>query len=123
MENTLEAIQIINEDVKITKQPKIRSEKQKENDVKLKERLTEYHLKKKEAKKELLKMKEITDAFKEIESDTENILKLEEQEINQLIEINNIEQIECIEIKKTKKGRPKKIKQEYPDSSFVCSNI
>ena len=62
---------IISNDV--VKQKRIRSEKQKENDVKLKDRLTEYHLKKKEAKKELLKMKEITDAFKEIESDAENI--------------------------------------------------
>ena len=65
MENTLETtIEIINEDVKITKQPRIRSEKQKENDIKLKEKLIQYHKKKREAKIESLKMKEIIDQLK-----------------------------------------------------------
>ena len=114
MENTLETtIEIINEDVKITKQPRIRSEKQKENDIKLKDKLIQYHKKKREAKIESLKMKEIIDAFIEIESDTENLIKLEEQEIQKLKE--EMRNNEPVEIIKVKKGRPKKIKPSSND--------
>ena len=127
MENTLETtIEIINEDVKITKQPRIRSEKQKENDIKLKEKLIQYHKKKREAKAESLKMKEITYAFKEIESDTENILKLEEQAIQQLKEEialkhidDSLTELQNIEITKTKKGRPKKVKPSINNENEV----
>ena len=122
MENTLETtIEIINEDVKITKQPRIRSEKQKENDIKLKEKLIQYHKKKREAKIESLKMKEIIDAFIEIESDTENLIKLEEQELQKLKE--EMRNNEPVEIIKVKKGRPKKIKPSSNDEKELKTTI
>ena len=95
----------VNRAEEIVKIRRVRTEKQKENDVKLKDRLTEYHKKKKEAKEELVRMKHINDTLNELIKDEENVIELQEEEIKQLINV---------EITKKNKGRPKKIKQEYP---------
>lgn len=91
---------------------KQRSEKQKENDAKLKDRLKLYHEQKRQAK---LKNIEATyDNSKEIESDTRNEIKEAEdialKHINDTLEtLQTPEIVENVEIVKTKRGRPKKL--------------
>ena len=101
------------------KSRKVRSEKQKLNDLKLKDRLSEYHLKKKEAKEELVRMKEINEKLNELIKEEEINIKQDEADIRQLVkeEYPNgycIDKNVAINITKARKGRPKKIKQEYP---------
>ena len=89
MEITAEDVNqlIVNiDDIKV-KKTKIRSERQKENDIKLKERLTEYHRKKRELKNNSVEiaLKRIDDSLKELQDIKEDV-----------------------EISKTKRGRPKK---------------
>jgi cell fate regulator YaaT (PSP1 superfamily) len=98
----------VNKIEKVVKVKKERSEKQKENDIKLKERLSEYHKKKKQAKEEL--------ALKQIQ---DTLQQLEEKVIVQNTDNNNIHQSEVtIQIDEFKKmniedifePKPKKVR-------------
>jgi hypothetical protein len=105
--------------MKQVKAKKERSERQKENDAKLKDRLKVYHQQKKEAKEQQAKEQQAI-ALKHI-SDTEN--EIAQMKIEQLVteedhfeikemfnpEENTTKQL--FEVIKAKKGRPKKI---YP---------
>ena len=89
MEITAEDVHklIVNTDDIKVKKTKIRSERQKENDIKLKERLTEYHRKKRE-----LKNNSVEIALIHID---DSLIELQEMK-------------EDVEITKTKRGRLKK---------------
>lgn len=96
---------------KVVKVKKERSEKQKENDIKLKQRLSEYHKKKKEMKDEIA-LKQIQDTLQQLQekvivqnTDNNNI---NQSEITiQIDEFKNLN-IEDIFEPKPKRGRPKK---------------
>jgi len=102
--------------MKTVKKAKERSEKQKENDAKLSERLKNYHQQKREAK--LKNVEAIYDNSNEIESDTTNEIKEAENKalevalkhINATLEtLEKPQIIDSVEIVKTKRGRPKKL--------------
>jgi hypothetical protein len=96
---------------------KERSEKQKQNDVKLKERLIEYHRKKRELKSQEIAMKHINDTFKELN----NEMKQESKEIKQMIYNEYVKEEEpsiiAVSVVKARKGRPKKI---FPEAESIC---
>jgi len=113
MEITAEDVNklIVNTDDIPVRKPKVRSEKQKENDIKLKERLIEYHRKKKELKNNAVEiaLKHINDSFKELEEMKE--------------EMKGAEPISIIEVSKIKRGRPKKVVKEFPATECVSCSV
>ena len=121
------------------KQPvKERSEKQKQNDVKLKERLIEYHRKKREMKQQEIALKHINDSFNELNKEMEQeakeikelvkeeypdgycISKAKVQEIfqkKQSIYNEYVKEEEpSVSVVKARKGRPKKI---FPEAESI----
>ena len=86
--------------MKTVKPRKERTERQKENDVKLKERLTEYHKKKKQTKEDVA-LQHIQDTLDHIQ---------EQKEIDEMIHLDDIvvEVAEVVEVVKARRGRPKK---------------
>ena len=123
--------------MKEVKAKKERSERQKENDAKLKDRLKIYHQQKKEAKlKEALeqetRFKHIQDTLQEIEK---NKLVLIDKEDDEIIEaVKDIEAIEIVDentkaldavetMIKSKRGRPKKEKHQHPGPSEIIATI
>ena len=101
--------------MKQVKAKKERSERQKENDAKLKDRLKLYHQQKKEAKeKQVIALKHLCDVENEIAKMKIDQLVTEEDhlEIKEMFnpeEENTTKQL--FEVIKAKKGRPKKL---YP---------
>ena len=85
---------LITDDVKQFMKKKERSEKQKENDAKLKDRLKIYHQQKKEAKlKEALdqetRFKHIQDTLQEIEKNKLALIDKEDDEIMKNVEVED----------------------------------
>ena len=129
METTIETINLTGNEIcdmisgKKEKIVKVRTEKQKENDIKLKSKLTEYHKKRKELKAIQLKENEINKELQLNEIDINECLSIndsaifinvEEQEkeieeINKYLSVNNSDDVKAIKIKK---GRPSKKNKE-----------
>ena len=89
----------VNKIEKVVKPKKERSEKQKENDIKLKERLSEYHKKKKQMKEEIA-LKQIQDTLQQLKENvivqnTDNI-KLDQSEVT--IQIDEFKQMNIEDI-------------------------
>ena len=125
----------VNRAEEIVKIRRARTEKQKENDVKLKDRLTEYHKKKKEAKEELVRMKHINDTLNELNKVEELSKEIDEEEEiaiiyeypiivpppfpKKQIYYNEVSKEEypsfAPQIIKKHKGRPKKVKPSSND--------
>jgi len=108
--------------MKEVKTKKERSERQKENDAKLKDRLKLYHQQKKEAKlKELEKQeiafKHIQDSFREIQEMKSSVN--DDEEIAEIHTYNLID--ENVEIVKSKRGRPKKHQHPGPTEIITAS--
>ena len=103
---------LITDDVKQFMKKKERSEKQKENDAKLKDRLKIYHQQKKEAKlKEAIeqetRFKHIQDTLQAVEKNKLALIDKEDDEIMKNVEAIEYEPVEPVEMVKTKRGRPK----------------
>ena len=94
--------------MKTVKPRKERTERQKENDVKLKERLTEYHKRKKQAK-EVIALQHIQDTLEQLQ---------EQKEIEEMIQIIDAPTVEVV---KAKRGRPKK--HNHPAASTEIRSI
>lgn len=97
--------------MKTVKPRKERTEKQKENDVKLKERLTEYHKRKKQAK-EVIALQQIQDTLDQLQ---------EQKEIEEMIQIVDEPVAEAVEVVKARRGRPKK--HNHPPASTEIKEI
>ena len=100
--------------MKTVKPRKERTEKQKENDVKLKERLTEYHKRKKQAK-EVIALQHIQDTLDQVQ---------EQKEIEEMIQIVDepaAEVVDVVEVVKARRGRPKK--HNHPPASTEIKEI
>ena len=97
--------------MKTVKPRKERTERQKENDVKLKERLTEYHKKKKQTKEDVA-LQHIQDTLSQLQ---------EQQEIEEMIQIVDEPVVEVIEVVKARRGRPKK--HNHPAASTEIKEI
>ena len=97
--------------MKTIKPRKERTEKQKENDVKLKERLTEYHKRKKQAK-EVIALQHIQDTLDHVQ---------EQKEIEEMIQIVDEPIVDVVEVVKAKRGRPKK--HNHPAASTEIKEI
>ena len=105
--------------MKQVKAKKERSERQKENDAKLKDRLKVYHQQKKEAKeKQIIALKHLCDVENDLAKMKIDSLAAEEEHLEMKIE-QLVTEEDHLEIKemfnpeviKAKKGRPKKL---YP---------
>jgi hypothetical protein len=96
--------------MKQVKAKKERSERQKENDAKLKDRLKIYHQQKKEAK-EAIALKHISDTENEIAQMKIEQLVTEEDhlEIKEMFNPEENTTKQLFEVIKAKKGRPKKL--------------
>jgi hypothetical protein len=103
---------LITNDVKQFMKKKERSEKQKENDAKLKDRLKLYHEQKKELKLKEQERQEI--AFKHIQDSFREI-----QEMKSSVIDDNIH--EDVEVVKSKRGRPKKHQHPGPSEIIAAS--
>ena len=120
---------LITDDVKQFMKKKERSEKQKENDAKLKDRLKIYHQQKKEAKlKEALeqetRFKHIQDTLQEIEKNKLALIDKEDDEIMKNVEVEdeNTKALDAIETMiKSKRGRPKK--HQHPGPVEIIATI
>ena len=101
------------------KKPRVRSEKQKENDLKLSQRLREYHSKKASAKNnEILSYIDET-RERDIITAVEVIEEL--NEIEQLIQIKDeFDEAVPIMITKPRRGRPKKISHKVDEYIKAC---
>jgi hypothetical protein len=107
-----------------TKKPRVRSDKQKENDLKLAEKLREYH----KNKREVINQQIIThidneeELTKEIEQ-IDELIKLNEeiQEIRQ--EFKQAERMDIFspKITKVKRGRPKKLFPQAENYIKACN--
>ena len=108
------------------KKPKVRSEKQKENDLKLAEKLREYH----KNKREIINQQIVTHI------DNEEELKKEIEQIDELIKLN--EEIQEIrqefkqaerrdilspKLGKVKRGRPKKLFPQAENYLAQCAKL
>ena len=121
--------------MKEVKVKKERSERQKENDAKLKDRLKIYHQQKKEAKlKEALeqetRFKHIQDTLEEVQITKLSLIDKEDDEI-----MKNVEAVEYVDIEdentkalndvktmiKSKRGRPKKHQHPGPSEIIAAS--
>ena len=127
---------LITDDVKQFMKKKERTEKQKENDAKLKDRLKIYHQQKKETKlKEALeqetRFKHIQDTLEKVEK---NKLALIDDEAEIIEAVKDIEAIEIVDentkaldaietMIKSKRGRPKKEKHQHPGPSEIITTI
>ena len=115
--------------MKEVKTKKERSERQKENDAKLKDRLKLYHQQKKEAKlKELEKQeiafKHIQDSFREIQEMKSSVIddNIDDDIKPTVIDITNIViDNEAVEVLKSKRGRPKKHQHPGPSEIIAAS--
>jgi NADH:ubiquinone oxidoreductase subunit E len=97
--------------MKTNKPRKERTEKQKENDVKLKERLTEYHKRKKQAK-EVIALQHIQDTLDHVQ---------EQKEIEEMVQIVDEPIADVVEVVKARRGRPKK--HNHPAASTEIKEI
>jgi len=97
--------------MKTIKPRKERTEKQKENDVKLKERLTEYHKRKKQAK-EVIALQHIQDTLDHVQ---------EQKEIEEMVQIVDEPIDDVVEVVKARRGRPKK--HNHPAASTEIKEI
>ena len=113
--------------MKEVKAKKERSEKQKENDAKLKDRLKSYHQQKKEAKlkeRQEIAFKHIQDSFREIQEMKSSVI---DDNIDDDIKptIINITDIiidnENVEVLKSKRGRPKK--HQHPGPVEIIATV
>jgi hypothetical protein len=113
--------------MKEVKTKKERSEKQKENDAKLKDRLKLYHQQKKELKlkeqeKQEIAFKHIQDTFREIQEMKSSVIddNIDDDIKPTIIDITNIViDNENVEILKSKRGRPKK--HQHPGQSELIA--
>ena len=120
---------LITNDVKQFMKKKERSERQKENDAKLKDRLKLYHQQKKEAKlKELEKQeiafKHIQDTFREIQERKSSVIddNIDDDIKPTVIDITDIViDNENVEVLKSKRGRPKKHQHPGPTEIIAAS--
>lgn len=126
---------LITDDVKQFMKKKERSEKQKENDAKLKDRLKIYHQQKKEAKlKEAIeqetRFKHIQDTLQAVENNKLALIDKEDDEIMKNvnaveyvdIEDENTKALNDVEIMiKSKRGRPKK--HQHPGPSEIIATV
>jgi type VI protein secretion system component VasK len=113
---------LITNDVKQFMKKKERSERQKENDAKLKDRLKLYHQQKKEAKlkeqeKQEIAFKHIQDTFREIQEMKSSVN--DDEEIAEIHTYNLID--ENVEVVKSKRGRPKKHQHPGPTEIIAAS--
>jgi hypothetical protein len=115
--------------MKEVKTKKERSERQKENDAKLKDRLKSYHQQKKEAKlKELerqeIAFKHIQDSFREIQERKSSVIddNIDDDIKPTIIDITDIViDNENVEVLKSKRGRPKK--HQHPGPSEIIATL
>ena len=121
---------LITNDVKQFMKKKERSEKQKENDAKLKDRLKSYHQQKREAKlkeqeKQEIAFKHIQDSFREIQEMKSSVNDDENDDEVMKPTIINITDIvidnENVEVLKSKRGRPKKHQHPGPVEIIAAS--
>ena len=115
--------------MKEVKTKKERSEKQKENDAKLKDRLKSYHQQKKEAKlkeqeKQEIAFKHIQDSFKQIQEMKSSVIddNIDDDIKPTVIDITDIViDNENVEVLKSKRGRPKKYQHPGPTEIIAAS--
>lgn len=123
---------LITDDVKQFMKKKERSEKQKENDAKLKDRLKIYHQQKKEAKlKEALenetRFKHIQDTIEIFEKKKLALIDKEDDEIMKNVEVieivdENTKALNDVETMiKSKRGRPKK--HQHPGPVEIIATV
>ena len=115
--------------MKEVKSKKERSERQKENDAKLKDRLKSYHQQKKEAKlkeqeKQEIAFKHIQDSFKQIQEMKSSVIddNIDDDIKPTVIDITDIViDNENVEVLKSKRGRPKKHQHPGPTEIIAAS--
>ena len=115
--------------MKEVKAKKERSERQKENDAKLKDRLKSYHQQKKEAKlkeqeKQEIAFKHIQDSFREIQEMKSSVIddNIDDDIKPTVIDITDIViDNENVEVLKSKRGRPKKHQHPGPTEIITAS--
>lgn len=117
---------LITNDVKQFMKKKERSERQKENDAKLKDRLKLYHQQKKEAKlkEQEIAFKHIQDSFREIQERKSSVIddNIDDDIKPTVIDITNIViDNEAVEVLKSKRGRPKKHQHPGPSEIITAS--
>ena len=120
---------LITNDVKQFMKKKERSEKQKENDAKLKDRLKSYHQQKREAKSKELEKQEIAfqhieDTFREIHDRKSSVIddNIDDDIKPTIIDITNIViDNEAVEVVKSKRGRPKK--NQHPGPTEIIATV
>lgn len=107
--------------MKTVKPRKERTERQKENDVKLKERLTEYHKKKKQTKEDVA-LQHIQDTLEQLQEQKEieeMIQIVDEPAASSLVGMQPV--VEVIEVVKASRGRPKK--HNHPPATTEIKEI
>ena len=112
--------------MKEVKTKKERSERQKENDAKLKDRLKLYHQQKKEAKlkEQEIAFKHIQDSFREIQEMKSSVIddNIDDDIKPTVIDITDIViDNEAVEVLKSKRGRPKKHQHPGPSEIIAAS--
>jgi hypothetical protein len=120
---------LITNDVKQFMKKKERSEKQKENDAKLKDRLKIYHQQKKELKlkeqeRQEIAFKHIQDSFREIQERKSSVIddNIDDDIKPTVIDITDIViDNENVEVLKSKRGRPKKHQHPGPFEIITAS--